>query len=364
MPGSASSDRPPPYVDRTLRKAPQRGVTEVRGSAQKRDPRADNSVPPGRVDRSTGVRSLERPTDPAPPEERSESIPKAAEPTRSAPAADTGALDARIARLEAALDTTRAELAETRSISEGRAADASAAKADVERLRSELSAAIEKVEALSSKLESERDERVATTETLRRELDTTLALARERMESLADRTSDAAPSRRAMNPEAPPAPKRPTAQATPKADLPLIQIPQSSASTGGGFLKGALVKAALLAAVGAGLYAAERKEIAKTAATLLDMPKEAGTKTSMANILSMVQADFVNAPLPAPDEFSSYLKSRAVANQEKAALDGWGHDYRLDVNPSALRSAGSDGKFDTPDDLVLEIEAKKNESFH
>jgi hypothetical protein len=125
------------------------------------------------------------------------------------------------------------------------------------------------------------------------------------------------------------------------------------------FLRGAALKALLFAGIAGVLLATERQEVGRVVRKLVDMPKDAATQTGMANVVSLVQADFVDAPLPKPKDFTAYLKSRAVANVDKAAVDGWGTEYRLDESPSAVRSAGPDRAFDTPDDIVMELAAKK-----
>jgi hypothetical protein len=115
-----------------------------------------------------------------------------------------------------------------------------------------------------------------------------------------------------------------------------------------------LFKLTLVVAVAVGVYFKWR-DIQATINKWINMPKVAATQATMAGVLSMVEVDSADGSLPAPEEFTAYLKSHAAANADHAASDGWGTDLRLDRSPDAIRSAGPDRIFDTDDDLVVPI---------
>jgi hypothetical protein len=286
-------------------------------------------------------------------------------PAVEEPTVEMQALDVRISRLEQSLSEARNDVAGLKAARDEARTEAARAKAQVEKLSSELSRVLEELGGLASRQQAEREERLAAAERATARHDLAAEQLSRRLEEIQrERVEQASPPKPVRSPAQDVALKPLVAtQAGVRkelagAALPIFRVPDRELERPG-VLRGFLVKAAVLVLVVGTVVATQRKHVGHVADKLMNMPKNAATQTGMANAVTIVRADFVDKPLPAPGEFVAYLKSRAVANVDEAGIDGWGTEYRLDLSPSAIRSAGPDRRYDTPDDIVMELEGAK-----
>jgi len=290
------------------------------------------------------------------------------EPSRPTPARAPGiaessdamqALEGRLARLEQSLSEARNDIAGAHAARDDARAETTRTRAELERLSSELARATEEASALSARLETEREERIAAVEGARARNDLAIEALQKRLEE-SKLAPVAVPVHTGGDLAARPAPEGQSAvrKELPAPVSPVFRIPQREPERPS-VLRGFLIKGLILAAVGGTVVATQRQAVGRVADRLMNLPKSAATDSGLADAVNVVRADFVDKPLPAPSQFVAYLKSRAVANRENAGVDGWGTEFRLDVSPSAIRSAGPDRTFDTPDDRAIELEAPK-----
>jgi hypothetical protein len=115
--------------------------------------------------------------------------------------------------------------------------------------------------------------------------------------------------------------------------------------------------------VAGGLYGF-RDSLADAAKSVEDLAKSAGTSAEIGNIMVFLNNDSIVGGLPNADTFPDYLRKNGHSLfQGDPGADFWGTPYRLDRDDDtgrfAVRSAGPDLTFETPDDIVMHGRVEK-----